>query len=201
MTSRVAAGLIALVAWLGLAVQLNATLGMGFSLLEALWILVRFFTVLTNLIVALAMTAIALGARLKPWLLGGIMLAILLVGVVYMTLLRGLLDLSGGALLADTLLHKVTPLLVTLWWLAFAPKGALRWRDPAVWALFPLAYFPYALARGAAEGVYAYPFINVAKLGWAQVAINAIAIAAGFLITGLLVVALDRLLGRRTHRR
>ena len=109
-------------------------------------------------------------------------LAIMLVGVVYVTLLRGLLDLSGGAKLADTLMHYATPVLVPLWWLLFAPKGKLEWRDPAIWSLFPLAYFPYALARGAYEGIYAYPFINVAKIGWTQVGINAVMIAGGFLV-------------------
>ena len=194
--ARLAAAFIAMVAWIGFAVQFNATYAAGYSISETLWILVRFFTILTNLAVAVAMTAIALGATLRPSLLGGLTLAIVLVGTVYMTLLRGLLELSGGALLADMLLHKVTPVLVPLWWLAFVPKGKLRWRNPGLWALYPLAYFPYALARGAAEGVYAYPFINVVKLGWPAVLLNAVAIAAAFLVAGLVLVALDRQLGR-----
>ena len=198
--ARAAAAFIALVAWIGLAVQFRATLASGYSAAETAWILVRFFTVLTNLAVAVTMTLLALGKRLSPGWLGGVTLAILLVGVVYMTLLRGLLDLSGGALLADTLLHKVTPLLVPAWWLLFAAKGRLQWRDPALWALFPLAYFPYALVRGAVEGKYAYPFIDVAALGWPAVALNAALIAAGFLVAGLALVALDRALARRTAR-
>jgi hypothetical protein len=125
-------------------------------------------------------------------LLGGVALAMLLVGIVYMTLLRGLLDLSGGALLADTLLHKVTPVLAALWWALFAPKGRLGWSTPLLWALYPLLYFAYALARGAAEGVYAYPFINIAKLGWPSVLLNALVIAACFLLAGFAIVALDR---------
>lgn len=194
---RLSAAVVALAAWAGLVVQFNATLDGGQSVAQTLWILVRFFTVLTNLLVAVSMTLVALGRRLSPSWLGGITLAILLVGVVYMTLLRGLLDLSGGALLADTLLHKVTPILMPLWWLAFAPKRQLRWRDPALWALYPLAYFPYALARGSVEGIYAYPFINVAKLGLGTVLLNAAAIAVAFLLSGLLLVLLDRKLGER----
>ena len=194
--ARVAAALIALIAWAGLAIQFNATHSAGHSVAETLWILLRFFTVLTNFILAVAMTAVALGKRLAPSLIAGITLAIVLVGIVYMTLLRGLIDLSGGALLADALLHKVTPSLVPLWWLAFAPKGQLRWRDPLLWALYPLAYFPYALARGSAEAKYAYPFIDVSALGWTTVAINAVMIAAGFVLAGMLIVALDRQLGR-----
>ena len=199
--ARVAAALVALVAWTGIAIQFQATHANGYSVAEALWILLRYFTILTNFIVALTMTAIAFGRRLLPTLIGGVVVAILLVGMIYMTLLRGLLELSGGALLADTLLHKVTPLLVPAWWLLFAEEGRLRWRDPAIWALYPLAYFAYALVRGAAEGQYAYPFLDVTGLGWPAVALNAIVIASAFLVGGAALVELDRRLGGRSPSR
>lgn len=189
---RLAAAVVALAAWVGLAIQFDATFGTTGSVGETLWILLRFFTVLTNLAVALLFSAIALGIDAPPSLLAGVTLAIVLVGVIYMLLLRGLLELSGGALLADAILHKLVPLLVPLYWLAFAAKGQLRWRDPLIWSLFPLAYLGYALVRGSAEGRYAYPFIDVADLGGTQVAINAVFIALGFIAFGLAVVALDR---------
>ena len=146
---RAFAGAIALIAWLGLAVQLRATIGLTGSFGEALWVMLRYFTIITNLLVAIVMTAIAVSRSrsAEPFPIGFVTLSILLVGVVYMTLLRGIVELSGGALLADTLLHKVTPLLTALFWLACAPKGTLRWRDPLLWSLFPLAYLVYALLR------------------------------------------------------
>lgn len=193
--ARLAAAFIALVAWVGLAVQFNATLDQGRSMGEAAWILARYFTVLTNLAVAVAMTAAALGGRLRPSLLAGLTLAILLVGAVYVTLLRGLIELSGGALLADALLHKATPVLMLLWWLAFAPKNCLRWRDPALWVLFPVLYLGYALLRGQAEGKFAYPFIDLAALGWSAVAINCAGIGLAFLVAGFALVALGHRLG------
>lgn len=199
--ARIAALTVAGVAWSGLGVQFAATLreaadGDG---AVAVWTLLRFFTIWANIVVAVTMSGVALGWRRagNPTLLGGATLAILLVGIVYGLLLRGLLELSGGALLADTLLHKVTPILLPLWWLAFAPKGRLDWIAPWIWALFPLAYLPYALVRGLAEGRYAYPFINVAKLGWSGVAVNAALIALGFLLAGHMLVWVDRRLGHR----
>ena len=195
--SRLAAALVAVAAWTGVAVQFRATLGQGYDVAHTLWILVRFFTILTNLALAVVMTAQAFGRRQSPVLLAGVAMAMVLVGVVYTTLLRGLLDLSGGALLADTLLHKVTPVIAALWWLLFAPKGRLGWRAPLLWALYPLIYFAYALARGAAEGVYAYPFIDVAKLGWPPVLTSAVVIAACFLLAGCGMVILDRKLATR----
>ena len=151
MIARMAAAIVALVALAGLVVQFAATLDQTGSVAGTLWTLLRYFTVLTNLLVALAFGWVAIGGRPHPRRLAGVMLAILLVGIVYGLLLRGLLTLSGGALLADTLLHKVTPVLVPLWWIAFEVRGQLRWRDPWGWALFPALYLPYALLRGMAE--------------------------------------------------
>jgi hypothetical protein len=202
-TPRIAAAAIALVGWFALAVQFRATFGQTGSVAETLWILLRYFTVLTNVLVAVVMTGIVLGRPrfAAPAILGFVTFAIMLVGVVYMTLLRGLVELSGGALLADTLLHKVVPVLVPAFWLLFGPKGGLRWRDPAVWSIYPIAYFAYALARGAIEGRYAYPFIDLGALGAAQVALNAALIAAAFFLAGMAVVWLDGALARRTARR
>jgi hypothetical protein len=194
--ARIAAAPIALTAWAGLLVQWQASIAITGSAGAALWAMLRFFTILANLLVAIHFSALALGSgrAARPFQLGGTTLAILLVGIVYALLLRGLLELSAGARLADTLLHMATPVLVPLWWLAFAPKGGLRARDPLLWALLPLAYFPYALARAAMDGRYPYPFVDLSRLGWGQVLLNALAIAAGFVLAGWLLVRLDRAL-------
>ncbi|HKX92444.1 MAG TPA: Pr6Pr family membrane protein [Sphingomicrobium sp.] len=189
---KLAAAVVAMICWAGLAIQFSATYSNHPDLLTTLWILLRYFTVLTNLLVALAMTAVALGQRLSTFILGGLTLAILLVGAVYMMLLRGLLELSGGALLADILLHKVAPLAMAGWWLLFVPRAKLRWNAPWWWALYPLAYFAYALARGLSGDKYPYPFMDVARLGWLQVAINAGGIALGFILVGFALVWVDR---------
>jgi hypothetical protein len=159
-----------------------------------------YFTVIVNFLVAIAFTAQAFGATriATPFILGGVTIAILLVGVVYNTLLTGMLDLSGGAKLADTLNHKVTPVLVGLYWLLVAKKGKLDWNDPAKWALLPLAYFLYGIWRGKTEGKYPYPFMNLERLGWPQTLINAAIMALGFIAVGYVMVWLDRRMsGRR----
>ena len=48
---RLAAAVIALVAWAGLVVQFAATFGQTGSIADTIWILLRFFTVITNLLV------------------------------------------------------------------------------------------------------------------------------------------------------
>ncbi len=194
---RLFATAIALIAAGGLIVQFAAELERNGSFAANLWVLVRFFTILANLLVAIVFGRIAFGSRAseQPRLLAGTVFSIMLVGVIYVFLLHGLLELSGGARLANFLLHIVTPILAPLYWLAFARKGALRYRDPPVWAVFPATYAVYALARGAFDGRYAYPFIDVGQIGWVQAGVNCLLIGIGFLAAGCAFVWLDHRLG------
>jgi hypothetical protein len=199
---RLAAALIALVCWVGLALNFSATYAHQGNVVATLWRLGHFFTIISNLALAIAMTWLALGGRVSPFLESGLTLAILLVGVVYVLLLHGLHPLSGRPLIANHLLHYVSPVAMAVYWLLFTPHGRLRWQDPFWWALFPLAYFAYVIARGAHGDGYPYPFIDLTKLGAVQTGINALGIAAGFVLCGFALVLIDRqLLGRGRARR
>jgi hypothetical protein len=201
---RAAAALIALICWTGLALQFWASFTFRhYDLILTLWTLARFFTIICNLALAIAMSAVAFGKRLSPLVLGGLTLAILLVGIVYRTLLAGLHPLAGLPLIANHLLHEVTPVLMMAYWLLFVPRGRLRWSAPWWWSLFPVAYFAYALGRGRLDNHYPYPFIDVSKLGWQQVALNAAGIAFAFILAGFALVWVDhwRPLGPSRGRR
>lgn len=194
---RMTAALIAMIALVGLAVQFNAVMGRQGSAAVAAWSVLRYFTVITNLLVAAIFVRVALGrSAARPLVLGGVTLTIILVGVVYGLLLTGLRELSGGDEFANLVLHKVVPVLVPIWWLTFAPKGGLGWRDPWVWALLPLIYFAYGLWRGSLDGAYPYPFMDLAKLGWGRTLAHAAGMAAGFLAAGFGLVWLDGRLAR-----
>lgn len=200
---RALAALVAVVCWVGLALNFVSTYSAGHDSVATLWILARYFTILTNFFLAILMTWVALGGRPSPLTLGGLLLAILLVGIVYAILLKGLHELRGPAAISDVLLHDFTPLLMTLWWLLFAPRAKLRFSAALWWSIYPLAYLVYALVRGAMDGRYPYHFIDVAKLGWLQTALNAGGITAGFIIGGLALVWIDgwRPLGSRRYSR
>lgn len=185
------AALVAIVCWAGLAVQFAATFGHQHHLIPTIWILLRFFTIVTNLLLAIMMTWVAVGRNASAFLLGGATLAILLVGVIYVLLLEGLVHLSGAALIADVLLHKISPIMMALWWLFFAPRAKLRWNAPIWWAAYPVAYLIYVLARGHMDGRYPYPFLDVGRLGWLQTALNVGGIALGFILAGFALVWID----------
>lgn len=196
MPDRMLAIVICLAATVGIVLELCAQVSQGASLLAAAWGAFRFFTIITNALVAIVFGWMALNPRQFGHLrlLAGLVMAIALVGVIYALLLQGLRDLAGVTLVADFLLHRATPVLAVGYWLIFARKGRLTFRDPLLWAIYPTAYLGYALARGAADGLYPYPFIDVPTLGATQVAINAIGIAAAFIVAGGAMVTLDRTL-------
>ncbi|WP_426205950.1 Pr6Pr family membrane protein [Pseudomonas sp. TWP3-1] len=189
--------------WAGLSIQLYliffARLSVDASLLGGLVSFFSYFTVLTNTLVAVVLTCAVTdrdsAARrwfLQPWVSSGIAVSITVVGVAYSVLLRHLWHPEGWQFIADELLHDVMPLLFLTYWWFCVPKGTLRLKHLPLWLIYPLVYFAYALLRGHLLGAYAYPFIDVAQLGYPQVFINAGGILVGFVLIALIVIGLDR---------
>lgn len=204
----VVAGLAAL-AWFGLLLQLFLTLHSNMETGKgALWgivIYLGYFTILTNLLVCLALTLPLMAPSSAPGRFFArsdvnacVATSILFVALAYHFLLRNLWHPQGLSLLADTLLHYVTPILFLLyWWFAF-PKGALRWSHPFVWGLYPTAYLVYALLRGAVIGNYPYGFIDPKAIGYQQTLINGVGLLIVYFVLGLVLVALGRVQRRVT---
>ena len=147
MICRLAALLICLSACAGIGLELSTLMKGGASVLGSAWVLSGYFTILTNALVAVVFGAVAIGGERfdYPRLVAGVVSAIVLVGVIFTLLPQGLRTLAGATAEANFLLHQLNPVLAALFWLLFARKGALSWRDPLLWALYPLAYLVYAL--------------------------------------------------------
>lgn len=191
--------------WFGLAVQ-QYLIFLGrwadhASLLGGLVRFFSFFTVLTNALVAVALTC-ALSRRdgpgwrffRNPAVCSGIAASIALVGLAYNLLLRHLWQPQGWQWIADELLHDVMPLLFVIYWALYVPRAALGIRHILLWMLYPITYFGYVLLRGNALGDYMYPFIDVGTIGFTPALLNAGSVLAGFVLIALLVLTADRLL-------
>ena len=202
LPARSVAAVIALIAWTGLAFQLVATYQITSSVLLTLWVVFAYFTIWTNFLVAIVFSAVAANrtALRSSWVVAGTTLSILLVGGLYALLLHGKAELSGGSAIANVILHMATPVVVTLFWIFFTPRGNLTWQDPLRWSLYTFLYLAYELARGAATGHFAYPFLNALLTGWGQVAINSVAIGAAFLLCCYAMVWVDHAAGPRPTR-
>lgn len=197
--------MLAVVAWLAVLLQLwlSVQLGLdnGKSIVGGIVAFLGYFTVLTNIFVALMASAGALSRSPTAWLyrppvVGCATTAILLVGIAYHLLLRRTWSPQGAQLVADILLHYVVPAGALTHWIVYRHAGRLAAKAPLIWCLYPTLYFAYALARGELLGSYPYPFIDVAVLGYRQVLLNAAGLLAAFVGLGFAVLGLARLAAR-----
>ena len=196
----------ALVGWLALVLQLylllTVSLTNGNGLVVGTMRFFSFFTILTNLLAALALTSAWLhkgaGANTtrflaRPSVNTGIAASIALVGIAYNLLLRHLWQPQGLQWVADELLHDVMPVVFVLYWWLFVAERRYGWRDALRWLVYPALYFVYALGQGGLSGWYPYPFLDVAQLGYARVLANAAGVLSGFVVIAFVLVMLDRL--------
>ncbi|MFT3936081.1 MAG: Pr6Pr family membrane protein [Chitinophagaceae bacterium] len=163
-----------------------------------------YFTIQTNLIVAIAFTSLlfspssAVGRFFdKQQTRAAITVYILVVGIIYNTILRFLWAPTGMQQLVDELLHSVIPLLAFLYWLIFSRKSTLKWTQVFTWLIYPLVYVICVLLRGAHSGFYPYPFINKTLLGLTKVMVNAVGITFVFLLICLLLVGIAKFLNKK----
>ena len=98
----------------------------------------------------------------------------------------------------DELLHLVIPVLFILYWLLYAPKKDLAWKQLPSWLIYPAAYMLYTIVHGAITNYYPYPFVDVAVLGYPVAMRNAAGVVLLFLAASAGVIALGRALAKRS---
>lgn len=185
------------------AISIPAYMADGRSLFDSFVVILSFFTILTNFtLVLIYLSEVTTWTWLTPFrsaMTRAMMVAVItLVMVFYHVLLSKLENLEGLFLLTNTLMHYVLPCLYIVWWLAFGRRGVLHWDNiPAM--LFPtLVYFIYVIGRGAVSHEYPYPTLDVNKLGFGHVLVNAFYISVGLALLCALVVLADKLLPRKS---
>ncbi|BFI94729.1 MAG: hypothetical protein RSP_02390 [Rhodanobacter sp.] len=200
---RIFAAVAALLGWLTLALQLVLTIqtsiANGQDGWSGVWVYLGYFTILTNGLVALVLTAEACRWRgavgrflVRADVQAATAMNIVIVALVYNLMLRQLWQPHGWRAVADNLLHVAMPALFLLHWWRAVPKATLRWPQAFAWQGYPAAYFVYVLLRGAVDGRYPYPFVNVASLGYLRVLGNACVMLLAFVVVALVLIALGR---------
>ncbi len=198
--------------------QLFLTIGMiigWFAVIFQLWLIIvnrtvsipetiirffSFFTILTNILVALCFTFLLLKPNTKwgiffskPATLTAITLYIAVVGIIYNVILRFLWSPQGLQLIVDELLHSVIPVWFILYWCLFVPKQTLQWKNILPWLIYPALYCIYALIRGAISGFYPYPFIDVDALGYTKVIYNIAGMLMAFIVIAIILIGIAKL--------
>jgi len=204
---RVCAAGLAAIAWTGVLLQCYLSLRLaaqgGRTIVSGMIVFLGYFTVLTNILVCVSLTATSLAPSSAPArfftraeVLGGIAANIAFVGLAYHFLLRNIWNPEGLQRVADVLLHYAVPVLYVLYWGMVLPKGSLRWTHPLWWSAYPAAYLAYAVVRGEMIGSYPYPFIDVAAIGYGHSMVNAFGLLLIFIVLGSAFVLFDRTIGR-----
>lgn len=194
----VGAGALFLQFWL----SMTARLALGGGLVDALLWFFTYFTILTNLMLVLVYLSEIWNASWLAWwrspVTRGMMAAAMtLVMAFYHLVLAATWQPQGLFLVADVLLHYATPIIYLVWWIAFAPKGGLRFPDIGRMLVPPLVWLAWAMARGAVVNEYPYPVLEAHVIGYAQVLANIAGLLLVLAALFAVVVAVDRLVGRR----
>ena len=133
-----------------------------------------YFTILSNVVVLVVMTALTVrpGLFTRADRVGTVwrtlrldsVLMIVITGVVYNLLLAGG-EKAGWDALSNTMLHMVVPLVTPVVWIIAGPRGLITGRLIGYSLILPLLWAAYALIRGQVIDAYPYPFLDVAANG------------------------------------
>ena len=212
-------GLNAAVAWIAVVVCFAVTVwvppdprtvptllgyDMTQSTLSAVIDSASYFTVLSNVVVAVVMT---LFWRQPGWtgrwagaLRLDALVMITVTGLVYAIVLAPISTATGWNYFSTVLLHYVVPPLTVLVWLVAGPRRLMRFDQIGLMMVIPVVWLAYTLVRGQVIGAYPYPFVDVAAKGWATVTINIIGIVVGALVLAAAFIGVDRVLSRGPQR-
>ena len=159
--------------------------------------LIAYFTIQSNILVAVGSTQLARDAAAhQQWWrvvrLAGLV-GIAVTGLVHFVLLRPLLHLDGADWVADKLLHMVVPVLAIAAWAWVGPRPRTTWREAAYGLLWPVVWLVWTLVVGQVDGWVPYPFLDADDEGWGSV----LAVCVGITVLFLLLFALYGWLDRR----
>ncbi len=200
--------LIAVIAWTGVALQFylarNNWPDLGLSSLEGTFRFFSYFTILTNIIVALSLTV----SLLKPSSGTGrffystdtqtaIAMYIFVVGIVYNLILRTLWSPKGLQLIVDNILHSIVPVLFTIYWIVYVPVEKMKFSRSINWLWYPGLYFLWVILFGSLTKFYPYPFIDANVIGYTKMLVHATVLLIVFILLGSIAIAIKRNVGRK----
>jgi hypothetical protein len=183
----------AVIAWTYLALRFLA--GGDFQSVARTITYFSFFTMLSNIFAAVALSISALRPAKTVWLtqpvaLTGIALYMSIIGLSFLH--QATWVPRGWLFVSDSGLHHVMPIIFLGFWLVYVPKGTLALRHLLVWLIFPALYAIYTQLHWCP-----YQFMDAEQVGRVQVAVNMALMLFSFLTLGGVFLVIDRRLGRQ----
>ena len=162
-----------------------------------------YFTIWSNLVVAVAMTLIALAPdKDTVWrraLHLDSLLMITVTAIVYALLLAPSTTVTGWSIFTNPLQHIAVPAVTVIVWLVWGPRVRLTVPVALTALVVPVGWIVFMLIRGAIVDAYPYGFVNVATLGWGSVLATLAAILAFGAVVGAVFAGVDALRGRASR--
>jgi hypothetical protein len=128
-----------------------------------------YFTIQSNLIAVGVLLWMARKPKTAPDVMrqdlirGAPVLYLSITGIVFAVLLSDLPLVTVP--FANTVLHKLMPVVMVADWVIDPPAGTLAFRQAISWLIYPLGWLLYTMVRGEIIGWYPYPFLNPAVAG------------------------------------
>jgi hypothetical protein len=201
---KILALLFACTAWFALIAQFYIMMeNRLFPVPETVIRFFSYFTILTNMLVAVYFTLLSLvkkervGLIHQPGTLTAITIYITMVGTIYQVALRHVWEPQGLQRLVDELLHSVIPVLVIIFWSLYEMTKPVKYTDIFKWTIYPLVYLVFILVRGRGSSFYPYPFVDVTTLGMQKVLINSGVILLAFLVVAAIFLFIGKKLLKR----
>lgn len=192
--ARVIAGAIGALALVTLALQTTINLEQDGSPLISFALLLRYFTIWSNLAAGLILLWVAAGKPTNERVLFALATALSIVALVYHALLAADHHPVGLDWWTNLGFHTIIPASAIGWWVAFSDRAHLTWRSLPLVTPAPVAYTIFALIYGAISGFYPYFFLDLPTLGWLQLVLNITGLALFFVVMGAVLLGLRRLL-------
>lgn len=157
-----------------------------------------FFTILTNIMVAVVFTVNWLQPKnifsffRKPNVQTAIGVYIFIVGFICNIILRFLWQPQGLQRLVDESLHTVIPIIYCVYWFLKVDKTSLNWKNIFGLLIYPMIYCIVVMIRGNFSNYYPYPFIDVTKLEFNNAVLNCFYLTLFFAFVALVFVGVAR---------
>lgn len=198
---KVAAYILSIIGWFALILQYYLTIeNTTNSFTEANFRFFTYFTILTNLIVTIYFTCLALKNQREEYENSGILTAITVyitvVGFIYQVILRAGFPPTFLQIIANELVHSVIPVFTIIFWYLYGNKKDLHYNMIPKWTIYPICYLLLILIRGHFSGFYPYPFVNVTNLGLSKVLINSLWISIFFIAVSVLYIKIGKVLSK-----
>lgn len=170
------------------------------------------FFLATVVYTAKALICAGIKGDATPWprLKCGLTVIISITFLVFWLVLSPMLSSTQYAphVLANRLLHYITPLMTIVDWFLFDHKSAYKRIDPVLWLAGPLAYLAFIFIRapfygniGHTNSPYPYFFLNLDVIGPWRFTLYVIALAAFVVALGYFFMLVAKICTLKNRRR